>query len=672
MNSENYNQTAVQQISEPIVPQKHIPLERIIAVIFLLTGYFICRFFPFSENPMGAAILMFCIAVMALIYLLTIKKDELSFGTVFGGCIPIILSVTLILQNDTEGLLSFCITACYFFSLLYIFAKSCGVLIEKTPGKYFFYDAVKIVFIYPFGNFCRLFTSLFSKRNGKNSKVGKTIVYIFLGLLVAALPVALVILFLSYDESFVNLLGQIFSFEIDDILSHLFSFILGIPLAMMLFSFAFSSVNNDFPSVLTRESAESVSRKSKILPLVLSCVALIPFIVVYVIFFISQKDYYFAAFGGVLPSGYSFSKYAVEGFENLCVVAAINGIVLWVFHCFTKKRNDFQNSIAERIGTVLLSLSTLLLIVTAVAKLVLYINEYGFTLKRFYAGWFMVLLFLVFLAVIIKQFVDKMQLNTVIIIIFAVLFGAIALYDWRGFMADYNVEFYMNGHLDKVSVKPFYEFGDSAVPAMVRFVNGGFDEKGYVSHSLDCYFGHSKEGEIGDPLLSRKRFLSRNIPYYKANAALKELDLGKFEEALTVFKSNREKTDTEPETKQIDIKICNQNVESDLFVYSLFNIFVKDISSGDTYNVVYDAAPLNTFISDDPDVAVIPVILHGPECSDGIIRIDIMVKAFDKQSRIAGVEYETVSITLSVDELEQNGCLFVGYSDEEYWISYED
>lgn len=664
MNSDNLNQFVPQSQVQPISAQKHVPFEKIIAVIFLLTGYFICRFVPFSENPMGAAILLFVIAVLSAVYLIIIRKNTSVIKVVLKCCIPVILSVALIIQNDNEGFLTFCITVLYFFSLLYVFAESCGVLIEKTPGKYFFYDAVKVVLINPFGRFCNLFIALFSKRNGKKGKIGKIVAYVFLGLLIAAIPVALVTLLLSYDEGFVNLLDKIFSFEIDEILSHLFSFILGIPLAMMLFSAVFSSVVNEFPGILTKETAESISRKSKFLPLVLSCVALVPFIVVYVIFFISQKDYYFAAFGGVLPEGYSFSRYAVEGFENLCIVSAINGIVLWVFHCFTKKDKNDQNSIAERIGTVLISLATILLIVTAVAKLILYVNEYGFTLKRFYAGWFMLLLFIVFLAVILKQFINKMQLNTVIILIFAVLFGAISLYDWKGFMADYNADFYINGHMDKVDSTAFAGFGDSAVPAMVRFVNGDYDSQGYVSRKLASYFEYSASGMF-DGLIPDRSFFSGNIPYYSARAALKELDISKLENGIAVYKNKHNKEfDPERKTKYLEITVVTDNDDISVLPFVNFSIFENNDVC------LYENAAMSTCFpdKDDPLKAVIPVDISA---SSAFLRITLFVPASDNEQIIAGIEYSEISLDVSVEELEYNGKIILGYDNGEYWLGYE-
>lgn len=51
----------------------------------------------------------------------------------------------------------------------------------------------------------------------------------------------------------------------------------------------------------------------------------------------------------------------------------------------------------------MLSIFTLILIATAISKMVMYISVYGLTQLRFYTTWFMLLLAVIFVMIIVKQ-----------------------------------------------------------------------------------------------------------------------------------------------------------------------------------------------------------------------------------------------------------------------------
>ena len=74
--------------------------------------------------------------------------------------------------------------------------------------------------------------------------------------------------------------------------------------------------------------------------------------------------------------------------DILTQVAAVNAALLLGLHLFTKKREDGENTVAEKVAAILLAATTLLLITTAMAKLVLYISAYGLTVSRLFAAWF--------------------------------------------------------------------------------------------------------------------------------------------------------------------------------------------------------------------------------------------------------------------------------------------
>lgn len=128
--------------------------------------------------------------------------------------------------------------------------------------------------------------------------------------------------------------------------SHIADFLLGIPLAMLLYSAAFTlsrreisrgetfqgensqgqkslredpyRCGNARTELLSRRSCEKLRQEVKFLPLTMSAAVFLPPLLLYLLFFISQSEYYLSAFTGRLPEGFVFSRYAPGGiFQSL-------------------------------------------------------------------------------------------------------------------------------------------------------------------------------------------------------------------------------------------------------------------------------------------------------------------------------------------------------------------
>lgn len=108
---------------------------------------------------------------------------------------------------------------------------------------------------------------------------------------------------------------------------------------------------------------------------------------------------------------------------------------------------------------------TLALIVTALRKMLLYIDGYGLTALRVYTSWFMVLLGMVFLLVIASQFATRLHLARGIGAAFILLFALLNFADVDARMAAYNVEHYRSGDLETIDVAHLRGLSEAAVPA---------------------------------------------------------------------------------------------------------------------------------------------------------------------------------------------------------------
>jgi len=311
-------------------------------------------------------------------------------------------------------------------------------------------------------------------------KGGKTVLRVLIGVLIALIPTVIVLSLLSYDREFSQIMRNIINWTPEGLIRQVFNVIFGIPVGMYIFGMYFSSVHNKCRGTITAEGCYRTSEKAKIASTATIIAATAPLIIIYVIFFISQWPYYAAGFSGTLPEGMTYSQFAREGFGQLCAVSVINFMAIAFIGLLTKKKADGGFTAVKRIVSVLLSVSSLFLMTTAFAKMIMYVNAYGLTHLRVYAAWFMAMLALVFILVIFKQIFTKFKLLPTAIAVCVVMFAGLAFANVDGNIAKYNVDAYLSGKLPTVDVYELDELGVAAVPQMIRLKNeleGVDDEK---------------------------------------------------------------------------------------------------------------------------------------------------------------------------------------------------
>lgn len=469
-NEEQSSKTVGKALSEVVtdewlqneqVEREFQPIQTVFAYVCWLVGYLLCRIYPVMSSPFGGLLLIVGLFTVTAVFL---KRQGATFGkmSVISAVLSIAVSLGLLLSsNGTLHTVSYMFALCGFVYFVY---SAMGNTLQKGFSDYVLADFIKALFVLPFCNFGLMFKAMFSGKARNGGKVfGKTV----LGLVIAFVPTIIVVVLLSYDEGFSEILESIFDFRFVDVFLHLFSLGIGIPIGMYLFGLFLSSVDGDIAKGFNAENTSKVSKAVQKLPTVTALAASLPLLLVYVVFFISQWKYYISGFTGVLPDDISYANYAREGFFQLCTVSVINFIAIIVLSVFMR-RNDNGKSLVLKALSVLFSVFTLILISTAIAKMVMYIGEFGLTPKRVYASWFMIVLAVVFILVILKQFITKFKVIIASVGVCVVLFAALSLLNVDGFIAKYNVDRYLDKSLKTVDVEALYDLGDAAIPEMVR------------------------------------------------------------------------------------------------------------------------------------------------------------------------------------------------------------
>lgn len=450
------------------------PCEVAFAWIAIVAAYLWCRLTPASTRPLGAFLMTLALFIAGGVFL-ALSGARQNRRSIPCAASTLILSLSFILSSN--GFIHFLTLAWVLCCFMLWVLLSYGGGLEKYPGYLLFYDTVKAVFVMPFASFGAIFSSLLPTRtkddDGARRRGGKQVGFAVIGLLIAVIPTAVVILLLSYDKNFSEIGSKLFKFISGDILDRLLALLFAVPVAAYGFGAFISGIDRKHEKYMSADACRKFSGTVKFAPEVMACFAMLPLLTVYAVFFVSQWNYYVSAFSGKLPEGIDiYSQYARDGFGELCAVSGINAAVMITVSVFTRRRQSDRHSPATRVFIGLLSVSTLILIATAISKMVLYIRAYGLTRLRVYASWFMILLAAGFLIMLIKQIIPKTNAVCAMLAAFILLFGVLALSDPDRQIARYNVDRYIEGTLflpDKDGIDRLVdECGDSAIPETVR------------------------------------------------------------------------------------------------------------------------------------------------------------------------------------------------------------
>lgn len=455
----NENNFVFIEESPSVPPRTFSGAECVFAWLSLLLGYTFCRAFPASDNPLSAFVFVLLLYGATFI-ILAIKGLRFTITPILTAVSSILVASSLVIGNN-EFLNFFA----YTYSLAaytYFVYTSTGNSVNKIFSNYMPIDFIKALFVLPFISFNKIFKALFL---GKKS--GKMALKVIAGLAIAIIPTIIVFSLLSYDSSFMKLWDTLFTFNSSLIFSYVISAIFSIPIGMYLFGLFISSSDKKGYEILTVKQCENTAEKLKKVPILTTLSATAPILLIYVLFFISQIEYYISGFTSTLPDELSYAEYAREGFFQLCVVAVINLLII-IFVSLVMRRSGNERPLALKLITIIYSVCTLFLISTAVAKMLMYIEIYGLTQKRIYAFWFMIVLTVVFILISINQFIPKIKTVALSLAVAAALFTVLSVANVDSVIAKSNVDRYINGDLAKIDTKALLDLGDNAVPELVR------------------------------------------------------------------------------------------------------------------------------------------------------------------------------------------------------------
>ena len=434
--------------------------DTLFAYLALAVGYLSATTFPVFCTPLGAFLSLFLLYGLGIAYLLAHGMRPSLRAGICGGAF-LLLGVALITNGN--HVLRFFIYVAVLLGFLFFLSDSAGLCEGGWFSRRLLQHANKAIFRRPLSAWKHFWPALSPFRRGERGKrAAITLGWILLGLALAVIPTTVIVAMLSYDDQFTTLLKDLFSFSLDGFGEVMGDLAVGILFASVLFGALFALK-------LRKESnapeAETAGTRTHVLPKALLCTAVTPILLVYVLFFFSQRGYYLSALTQVLPEGLTYADYARQGFFELCWVCGLNALMLLVFNLFIVQKPE-EKHILQRIYSAVISVFTLILIATALSKMLLYIDSYGLTQKRVYASWLMLVLAFAFVVVLLRQILVRFPWLPTLVVGCFLAFALLCLPNTDAQIANYNVDAYISGELNTVDVAALEDLGTSALPAL--------------------------------------------------------------------------------------------------------------------------------------------------------------------------------------------------------------
>ncbi|MBQ8397327.1 MAG: DUF4173 domain-containing protein [Clostridia bacterium] len=461
-------------------PRDIRPADRVaVPAVYLLAFGFIYSFLESATVGSWAALTALLIATPLYLRRFDIRLSLPAY--LLYALLPLFALPQLLSDNSAVYAVSMAATL---FGYLYVVHYLCaGFGRARLPGEAILLDGGKAVFGMPLSEFGAAPAAL---AQIKGKRVGRTVGLILAGLALALIPTLIVtVLLASADDGFSDLIDDIFSHALPDFDAPLLlvSLFFAIPLCCYVFGHLWACGTHSLGGGVSEETYRKSVTVCRIIPIPMACAAVAPLLIVYLLFFSTQIPYFVGGFTGTLPEGLTYAAYARRGFFELCAVAVIDAGMLVCLNLFTKRDTD-RLPLLPRAVSLMLSLSTLILLSTATAKMLLYVDTYGLSRKRVYTLWLMALLAVYFVIQIVRLFVPRLRASALVFAAVVLFVGVFLFADFDRIIAEYNVDAYLSGEMEAVDVDMLSDMSASAVSSLLRL----YDEADNTGVRTDAYF----------------------------------------------------------------------------------------------------------------------------------------------------------------------------------------
>ena len=381
-------------------------------------------------------------------------------GVRFGRYEKVLLILSLVIclgfGRSNDGFVKFVMLIFLFVAVNLAFCIGAGQNRRDPEGASSLLDAPRAFYRLGMGNLGKSFGGLTEGiRTGGESL--RRFGAVGIGLVIS-LPilVVMVLTLASADAAFEGLLDLLPDFEMSEGFRTL---IWGLFLGWILYSRGVSLNRSDIP--LSTKYRKGINALTVNTVLIMVCL-------VYVIYLLSQLAYLSGGLSGILPQGYTLAEYARRGFFEMAWLCAMNLAVLCMVQWLIREEKLPRMT---KIAGTFLGAVTIFLVITASAKMVMYIGSYGLTRLRVLTQVIMLWLALATVLITLRLYLRKMPYMKALVLTAMVLGTLVFWVDVNSFVAGYNVRAYQSGQLETVDVEYLGYLGYSATPWLIELAD---------------------------------------------------------------------------------------------------------------------------------------------------------------------------------------------------------
>ncbi len=412
----------------------------------------------FYNKTMGISYLIFILLIIAVIVLIFLKIYNSLEKKAWTWVIPVILlSITFsIYSNQILKILNFMIIPYIVIMLIVCLSK-----LNKADWTdlRFLADFTKRIFV-PLKYIHMPFIVFFRMSEGKEGRKGRVATRIVLGLIVS-IPILAVIIWLlsSADIIFKDIFLNI---PVSKIIKHFFVILVVSIYAICFFWSILKSYDEE------RKPAYLKIKWKKFLDPVVLITVISLLNIVYSVFSVIQFAYLFWGESFILPSSYTYADYARRGFFELVAVSVINFIIILVAVSFIRKENR-KIHLASKVLLSFLVGFTLVLLISAFYRMLIYEQAYGYTYLRIFVQAFMVLLFFLFIINVIYVWYTKLPIIKSYFVMTLIVYTVLNFSNVDLVIARNNIDRYIKtGQIDMEYLKGL---SYDAIPEMERLID---------------------------------------------------------------------------------------------------------------------------------------------------------------------------------------------------------
>ena len=420
--------------------------------VMLILGWLLCNSIFYGGFNLGFAIFA-CLAVVCTVIYLLQKGCKLSLYSILLLVCALIIAASFARSDD-----SFVKFILFCFLLLSVNLGLCllaGQNRRDPKGFLSLLDVPRTVFVLGLGQMGCSFRGL---RYGfrQSGAAGKKGGAVFLGLLIAVPLLAILLpLLINADAAFEALLKKLPDWDFTELV---ISVLFGSLLACYLYirGTALHHTPKVFVAPKVRKGVNPLTVNTA-----LCCVAL-----VYAVYLVSQLAYFSGGFSGILPKDFTMAEYARRGFFEMAWLCAINlGIIALAVGLVSGKG---KAPLFTRLICLFLGIVTSFLVVSASAKMFMYIDAYGLTRLRVLTEVIMLWIGIATLTVSLWLFAPKLPYMKVVLIAALLIGAAVAWADVDTVVARYNVTAYQSGKLETIDMDHLDSLGNGAIPYIAQ------------------------------------------------------------------------------------------------------------------------------------------------------------------------------------------------------------